>query len=283
MEEKTLQPSKGEWALLINLLLLAAGLFLMTVSHLGAVGLLFFLGAVAMVFGYFTVRQGTPKLLLKAGAYRGTVARAGFYWALPYLAKQSVDVKTRAYTSPKLHINDNRGHAVVLSVSVQWRVAKPAASYFSTSDPAGCVQGQAGNALRKIVQGLPFEGEEGGMSLQQNTYRVAKLFEKELGQQLASFGLEVQEAHILELAYAPESAWAMSLQRYLPQLAAAREALARQAVSLAGALLAESESAGLLPPPGGTDHAAAYLKILAALCSQPLPLPAPEGKAQTLV
>lgn len=232
--EKTATPYNGYLMLAILLVLvlatISAGIF-------GAVPVVV-LFAVLLVFvpgGLFVVNPNTSKVLLLFGAYRGTVKQNGFYWINPFFRRIEISLRARNFESDKIKVNDKIGNPVLISVILVWRVKDTFKAAFEVDDYENFVKIQTDAAVRKLAGTYPydqFEDEKAEITLSSDFETVNSDLESEISERLKMAGLEVIEARIAYLAYAPEIAQAMLRRQQATATVAARHKIVEGAVGM---------------------------------------------------
>jgi len=226
---------------------------------------------VASVFiltGLFVVNPNEAAALQFFGAYRGTVRTAGMAWANPFLTKRKISTKVRSFESQRLKVNDLDGNPVEIAAIVVWRVVDTAEALFEVEDCEKYVTVQSEAALRALASHFPYDAhEEGQRSLRGSMDEVAAKLKQELQHVLSQAGVEVQDARISHLAYAPEIAQAMLQRQQASAIIAARQKIVEGAVGMV-------EMALELLDKNGTVHldeerkASMVSNLLVVLCSE---------------
>ncbi|MCS7033953.1 MAG: SPFH domain-containing protein, partial [Phycisphaerae bacterium] len=163
-----------------------------------------------MSAGFFIVNPNEAKVLQLFGDYRGTVRDPGLRFANPFFSKRAISQRIRNFESSKLKVNDHDGSPIEIAAVVVWRVVDTAEAAFEVDDYENFVHVQSEAALRNLATQYPYDShEEGTQSLRGNTTEIAARLKSEIQERLARAGVEVLEARISHLAYAPEIAAAM--------------------------------------------------------------------------
>ena len=166
-----------------------------------------------MLLGVFVVNPNEGRVLQLFGDYVGTVKTPGLRWANPFYTKKRISLRVRNFESTKLKVNDHEGNPIEIAAVVVWRVVDTAEAVFEVDDYQNFVKVQTEAAVRNLATSYKYDAhEEDQMSLRGNTAAVAEHMKKEIQDRLSKAGVEVLEARISHLAYAPEIAQAM-LQR----------------------------------------------------------------------
>lgn len=183
--------------------------------------------------GLFIVNPNEAKLLQLFGRYVGTVREPGLKWANPFFSKHKISVRIRNFESNKLKVNDHDGNPIEIGAVVVWRVVDTAEAAFEVDDYENFVRVQSEAALRNLATQYCYDAHEPGqMSLRANTVEIAELLRGEIQARLAKAGVEVMEARISHLAYAPEIAAAMLRRQQASAVIAARQKIVEGAVGM---------------------------------------------------
>lgn len=207
---------------------LAAGATVL--GGLSAIG--FILGLV-MLGGFFIVQPNEAKALVLFGTYKGTVNQDGFWWANPFMLKQSISLRIRNFETAKLKVNDNHSNPIEIGAIVVWKVVDSAEALFEVDDYVRYVEVQAESALRTVATQYPYDSHtEGEHALSTHTEEVSHALEQALADRLRKAGVEVVEARISHLAYSPEIAAAILQRQQASAIIAARQKIVEGAVGM---------------------------------------------------
>jgi regulator of protease activity HflC (stomatin/prohibitin superfamily) len=188
---------------------------------------------VFLLIGLFIVNPNEGRVLQFFGAYAGTVKRPGLRWANPLYTKKRISLRVRNFESSRLKVNDHEGNPIEIASVVVWRVVDTAEAVFQVDDYQNFVRVQSESALRNLTTNYKYDAhEEGEVSLRGNTAEVAEHLKKEIQERLAQAGVEVMEARISHLAYAPEIAQAMLQRQQAGAIIAARQRIVEGAVGM---------------------------------------------------
>jgi regulator of protease activity HflC (stomatin/prohibitin superfamily) len=183
--------------------------------------------------GLFTVAPNQGQVLQLFGAYRGTARSEGLRWANPFYSKKRISLRVRNFESGKLKVNDTDGNPVEIAAVVVWRVIDTAEAVFEVDDFENYVTVQSEAAVRNLATRYPYDShDETRISLRGSTAEVAKELKAEVHERLAKAGVEVIEARISHLAYAPEIAAAMLRRQQAGAIIAARQKIVEGAVGM---------------------------------------------------
>jgi regulator of protease activity HflC (stomatin/prohibitin superfamily) len=183
--------------------------------------------------GLFIVNPNEGKVLQLFGEYVGTVRREGLKWANPLYSKKRVSLRIRNFESTKLKVNDNEGNPIEIAAVVVWRVVDTAEAVFEVDDYENYVHVQAESAVRNLATSYTYDThDEDRVSLRGHTGAVADHLKREIQERLTKAGVEVLEARISHLAYAPEIAAAMLQRQQAGAIIAARQRIVEGAVGM---------------------------------------------------
>ena len=183
--------------------------------------------------GFFVVNPNEGRVLQLFGAYKGTVRTPGLRWASPFYTKKHVSLRVRNFESGKLKVNDFDGNPVEIAAVVVWRVTDTAEAVFEVDNFENYVKVQTESAIRNLATRYPYDThEDEKVSLRGNTAAVAADLKREIQDRLAKAGVEVIEARISHLAYAPEIASVMLRRQQAAAIIAARTRIVEGAVGM---------------------------------------------------
>lgn len=203
---------------------------------------LFTVVAVVCMFGFFIVTPNHSRVLVLFGRYRGTVRKEGFYWTNPFTSKRQISLRAHNMASEKIKVNDLLGNPIEIGAVIVWRVQDTAQATFDVEDFEKYVDVQVETAIREISKAHPYDDgqtEENPISLRGDTSAVVEELKTELQARLNRAGVEVLEARISHLAYAPEIASAMLQRQQATAIIAARQKIVEGAVSIVEQALAD--------------------------------------------
>lgn len=223
--------------------------------------------------GLFLVNPNEGKVLQLFGDYKGTAKEPGLRWANPLYMKQKVSVRTRNFETGKLKVNDHSGNPIEIATVVVWRVVDTAEALFNVDDYKNFVQVQSEAALRNLATHYSYVPEsEGEMALSSHTAEISGKLRGEIQERLAQAGVEVLEARISHLAYAPEIASAMLQRQQASAVVAARSKIVEGAVGMVEHAL-EMLSAKKVVELDDERRAAMVSNLLVVLCGDRHPQP----------
>ena len=189
--------------------------------------------AAFLLTGLFMVNPNEGRVLQLFGDYRGTVKEPGLRWANPFYTKKAISQRVRNFETGHLKVNDTDGNPVEIAAVVVWKVVDTAEASFEVDDYEHYVHVQSEAALRNLATRYPYDShDDEKVSLRGSTAAVAKDLKHEIHERLAKAGVEVVEARISHLAYAPEIAAAMLRRQQAGAIVAARARIVEGAVGM---------------------------------------------------
>jgi len=217
--------------------------------------------------GLIVVNPNTASVVLLFGRYLGTVKRTGLRWVNPLTMRRFVSLRVRNFESSKLKVNDHIGNPIEIAAIVVWRVVETAEAMFQVNDYEHFVHVQTESAVRTLATTFPYDAhEEGELSLRGSAAEVSQRLRHEIQERLATAGIEVIEARISHLAYAPEIANAMLRRQQATAIIAARQKIVEGAVGMVEMAL-EQLSAKRVVELDEERKAAMVSNLLVVLCS----------------
>jgi len=183
--------------------------------------------------GLFVVNPNEGKVLQLFGRYVGSVRVEGLRWTNPFYTKRRVSLRVRNFETGKLKVNDHNSNPIEIAAVVVWRVVDTAEALFEVDDFENYVHVQSEAAVRNLATRFPYDAHtDGEMALSSHTVEIAEMLKSETQERLAKAGVEVLEARISHLAYAPEIASAMLQRQQASAIIAARQKIVEGAVSM---------------------------------------------------
>jgi regulator of protease activity HflC (stomatin/prohibitin superfamily) len=273
LREKELKATSGMFALMTGLAVLAVSVLGLVRGAQGESAILIITSAVVLVVaiilmaGLFTVNPNDAKVLTLFGRYIGTVREAGLWFANPFYAKKRISLRVRNFETAKLKVNDNHSNPIEIAAVVVWRVVDSAEALFEVDDYQHFVQTQSESAVRALAQSYPYDAhlvEE--IALSTHPAEVAKGLQSAIQERLEKAGVNVIEARISHLAYAPEIASAMLRRQQASAIIAARKKIVEGAVGMVENAL-EMISAKSIVHLDDERKAAMVSNLLVVLCS----------------
>jgi hypothetical protein len=218
--------------------------------------------------GLTVVNPNEARALVLFGRYKGSLKKQGFWYVNPFTMRRRISVRVRNFECPKLKVNDHDGNPIEIASVVVWRVTDTAEALFEVDDFENFVHVQAESALRNLATSHPYDAhQDGQLSLRANTNEVAEQLKAEIQARLEKAGVEVIEARISHLAYAPEIANAMLRRQQASAVIAARSKIVEGAVGMVQMAL-EQLSEKHIVTLDEERKAAMVSNLLVVLCSE---------------
>lgn len=233
--EKIRKPLNGYGLLTLMLVVLVTAIALLAEKVLEGVAVALWMVFLFLARGLMAIPPNMAKVMLLFGKYHGTVRESGFFWVNPFLKRQTVSVRARNFESEQLKVNDKMGNPVLISVILVWRVKDTYRALFEVDQYVNFIKVQTDSAVRKLAASYPydhFEDERASVTLSTNFDEVNTTLERETAERLIIAGIEVVEARITHLSYAPEIAGAMLKRQQASAVVAARNKIVEGAVGM---------------------------------------------------
>ncbi len=210
-------------------------------------GVLLGLVAFLSLIGLYTVQPNQAAVVSLFGKYVGTVKENGLRWNNPFYAKKKVSQRVRNFESGKLKVNELDGSPIEIAAVIVWQVVDSAEAVYNVDDYESFVHIQSESALRTMATSYPYDQhEDGQLALRSHAAEVSKHLLDELQERLADAGVQVIDARISHLAYAPEIAHAMLQRQQANAVIAARTRIVAGAVGMVEMALAELQKNGFV-------------------------------------
>ena len=209
--------------------------------------------AVLMLCGYIMLEPNESRVLLFFGNYRGTFYDTGFWWINPFMSAKKLSMRARNLNVDPIKVNDKAGNPILIGLVVVWKIKNDGAynAVFEIDAPTeigantsntrmnvleNFVAVQSDSALRQVAGMYAYDentnGEEGEVTLRSGGDEINERLTDELNERLSIAGIEVVEARLNYLAYAPEIAAAMLRRQQADAIISAREKIVEGAVSM---------------------------------------------------
>ena len=200
-----------------------------------------------LLWGSFVVNPNEGRVLQFFGRYVGTVKDPGLRWANPLYKKERISLRARNFETERSKVNDTDGNPIEMAAVVVWNVVDTAEATFEVDDYINYVHVQSESAVRDLATQYPYDSyEEGQISLRGNTEEIAGQLKTEIQSRLQKAGVEVLEARITHLAYAPEIASAMLQRQQAGAIIAARSQIVEGAVTMVQMALEDLSTRGVV-------------------------------------
>ena len=210
---------------------------------------------IMMWCGLMMLEPNEAKVTTWFGKYSGTFARTGFYWINPFYGTKIVSLRARNLDAEPIKVNDKTGNPVMIGLVLVWKLKDTYKALFEVdsqtmaanpnsvgSDTKGLmnalenfVRVQSDAALRQVAGQYAYDDEDSKdnePTLRSSADEINEQLEQKLDERLALAGIEVVEARINYLAYAPEIAAVMLRRQQASAIITAREKIVEGAVSM---------------------------------------------------
>ncbi len=186
-----------------------------------------------MLAGLFVVHPNEGKVVTLFGKYTGTEKRPGLWYANPFTQRKRISLRVRNFETAKLKVNDANSNPIEIGAIIVWKVVETAEASFEVDNYEQFVQVQSEAALRTLATHYPYDAQGADTTaLSTHIDEVSLGIAAALRDRLAKAGVEVIEARISHLAYAPEIAAAMLRRQQASAIIAAREKIVEGAVGM---------------------------------------------------
>ncbi len=210
--------------------------------------------------GFFVLQPNQAVVMIFFGKYRGTFRKTGFYWVNPFMSKKKISLRIRNMDVAPIKVNDKVGNPVMIGMVLVWKVKDTYRAVFDVDagdvpmigvadgKNAQALQGnatakalnafvaiQSDAALREVTGKYAYDEENGKhdeITLRSDGDEINEQLETKLNERLAMAGIEVVEARLNYLAYAPEIAAVMLRRQQASAIISAREKIVEGAVSM---------------------------------------------------
>jgi regulator of protease activity HflC (stomatin/prohibitin superfamily) len=210
-------------------------------------GILVFVAALFTLIGLYMVEPNQAAVVSLFGKYVGTVKAPGLRWNNPFYGKRKVSLRVRNFESGKLKVNELEGSPIEIAAVIVWQVLDSAEAVYNVDDYESFVHIQSESALRTMATSYPYDQhEDGQVALRSHAAEISKHLRDELAERLADAGVQVIDARISHLAYAPEIAQAMLQRQQANAIIAARTRIVAGAVGMVEMALAELQKNGVV-------------------------------------
>ena len=219
-----------------------------------------FIGFIILSCGFFILQPNQSRVMIFFGKYRGTFRRTGYFWVNPFMTKKKVSLRIRNMDIAPIKVNDKTGNPVMIGMVLVWKVndtyravfdidadetpaiavsndAKQAATVSDSVAKAlnAFVSIQSDAALREVTGRYAYDAADGRhdeITLRSDASEINEQLEAKLNERLAMAGMEVVEARLNYLAYAPEIAAVILRRQQASAIISAREKIVEGAVSM---------------------------------------------------
>lgn len=219
----------------------------------GVLGIIFFIG----LSGYFVQEPNQARVMTFFGKYKGTCRKTGFYWINPFMTCKKISLRICNMDIEPIKVNDLVGNPVMIGMVLVWKVSDTYRAFFDIDSQSiggtsinfnvlrNFVRIQADAALREVTGHFAYDDAEArpdGLTLRDAGDQISDLLEDKINERLSMAGIEVVEARLNYLAYAPEIAAVMLKRQQASAVIAAREKIVEGAVSMVQLALEKIDS-----------------------------------------
>ena len=245
-----------------------------------------------MCIGFFTQQPNQTRVMIWFGTYRGTFGETGFYWVNPFMSRRKMSLRIRNMDIEPIKVNDKIGNPVMIGMVLVWKVKDTYRAVFDIDSPDdevlekgkdlkivngkdkalySFVRIQSDAALREVTGHYAYDNETADSASEEITLRsggheINERLEEKLNERLSMAGIEVVEARINYLAYAPEIAAVMLRRQQASAVIAAREKIVEGAVSMVKMALDDLEKQDVVTL-DAERRAAMVSNLLVVLCA----------------
>ena len=213
--------------------------------------------SVLFLKGLFILQPNQAVLASFFGKYVGSVKEQGFYWNNPFNNLSKVSIKLQNYITPQIKVNDKSGNPIEISIAVTWRVQDTAQAIYGIENYPSFLSMQSESALRKVVSSYKYDSDESdahddefinnlnskieegnkkpvkmNITLKNNSEEVAKNLKETIQKAVGIAGIDILDARITYIAYAPEIAQAMLRKQQAEAIVAARQKIVDGALGI---------------------------------------------------
>lgn len=228
-------------------------------SFAGVLFIVFVMGCV----GYFVQEPNQARVMIFFGKYRGTCRKTGYYWVNPFMNRKKLSLRIRNMDIEPIKVNDKIGNPVLIGMVLVWKIKDTYRAVFDIDSQSLGVNGtsvsnaalekfvriQSDAALREVTGHFAYDATDGNkdeLTLRDGGKEINELLEHKINERLAMAGMEVVEARLNYLAYAPEIAAVMLRRQQASAIISAREKIVEGAVSMVKMALDQLKSEGVV-------------------------------------
>ncbi len=218
--------------------------------------------------GLTVVNPNEARVVTLMGVYKGSIKEPGLWWVNPLTLRRRLSLRVRNFESGHLKVNDRDGNPIEIAAVVVWRIVETFEAVFNVNDYEHFLHVQSEAAVRNLATSYPYDAHESEqISLRLSVGEIAERLRHEVHQRLEKAGIEVIEARLSHLAYAPEIAGAMLRRQQATAVIAARQKIVEGAVGMVEMAL-DAISRKNLVQLDEERKAAMVSNLLVVLCSE---------------
>lgn len=269
--ESVYRSQNGYAMVVVAVLLLGLGALILVRGLAPApLGAVLLLAGAALLPGLYMLQPKEGIVLTLFGKYQGTDRVEGLRWTNPLQSGRKISLRARNLNTAPLKVNDKRGNPVEIGAAVVWRVVDTARAVFEIDDYTRFVSVQAEAAIRHLATLYAYDSgddlDDDETTLRAGLDTVADALKAELNLRFASAGVEVLDAKLTHLAYAPEIAQVMLRRQQATAIVSARHQIVAGAVGMVEAALKGLSDRNLVML-DDERKAAMVSNLLVVLCS----------------
>ena len=250
----------GFLALLLNLLMLAGSVWnfvllgkseeFVPIFLIVAIALI--IASIIIACGFMMLEPNEARVLTFFGTYKGTFYNTGYWWINPFMSAKKLSLRARNLNVNPIKVNDKAGNPILIGLVLVWKIKEDGAykAVFEIDSPEvvtgaassrmnvleNFVAVQSDSALRQVAGMYAYDensnNQAGEITLRSGGEEINERLKDELNERLSMAGIEVMEARLNYLAYAPEIAAAMLRRQQADAIISAREKIVEGAVSM---------------------------------------------------
>lgn len=241
-------------------------------------GICFVLGCV----GYFVQEPNQARVMIFFGNYKGTCKKIGYYWVNPFMNRKKLSLRIRNMDIEPIKVNDKIGNPVLIGMVLVWKIKDTYRAVFdidtqgvlgggiNNNDLERFVRIQSDAALREVTGQFAYdetESHSNELTLRSGGEEINDILERKLNERLSMAGMEVVEARLNYLAYAPEIAAVMLRRQQASAIISAREKIVEGAVSMVKMALERLDDENVVKL-DNEKKAAMVSNLLVVLCAE---------------
>lgn len=210
--------------------------------------------------GYFTQEPNEARVMIFFGNYKGTCRRTGYFWCNPFMTRRKISLRISNMDIAPIKVNDKIGNPVLIGMVLVWKIRDTYRAVFDIDSQSLGANGvktvsygalenfvriQSDAALREVTGEFAYDDDsthEQGLTLRSGGSAINELLEHKINERLHMAGMEVVEARLNYLAYAPEIAAVMLRRQQASAIIAARGKIVEGAVSMVQLALQQLEN-----------------------------------------
>ncbi|CDZ24513.1 hypothetical protein CCDG5_1399 [[Clostridium] cellulosi] len=276
--EKEIKVHSGWVSLIITIVIFALSILFFVLGGKNDNGAYIVLGSILTVIGiiilagFFNLAPNQAAVLSLFGDYKGTVRQTGILWTNPFYSKKKLSLRSRNLNGEKLKVNDQVGNPIEIAAVIVWKIRDTYKASFDVENYEEFVKVQSESAVRHLANLYPYDfsenvDTEANITLRGNAEEVAQALKNELQERVAKAGVEIEEARISHLAYAPEIAAAMLQRQQASAVIAARQMIVEGAVGMVEMAIDKLSEKGVIDL-DEEKKAAMVSNLMVVLCAE---------------